>query len=113
MPQGIITEVLNNLPVQLFSSLDKLEVYEKRDRYKSAGLTCTINPIVHKEHMIELHQLAYDDEVIRLLSNFFSEKDLPTNGKHWTSPYALPTILADYMEYHLERLDCTYEIKQA
>jgi len=111
MPKGIIGEVLDNLPIQLFSSLDKLEVYEKRERYALSGLTCSVNPILYKEYILELDTLEYKAEIIKLLSNFFPEKDLPVNGKHWVSPYALPMVITDYIAFHLERLDCEYEVK--
>lgn len=111
MPSEIIDEVLESLPVQLFASLDNLEAHQKKESYALAGLTCSVHPVLYKEHEILINQLDYDEEVIRILSNFFAEKDLPKAGKHWVSPYVLPTVLAEYIAFHLERLDCTYEVK--
>jgi hypothetical protein len=103
MPDEIIDEVAQNLPLQLDESLGITAIDEKMTRYAAAGLTCHIEPIPFGDKYLEITEITDFDGVNTVLSQFFDTAELPNHTTPtWQSPKPIKPLLARYAAAQLE-----------
>lgn len=109
MPEEILSEIANNLPVVLDESVNKKDLPEKLALYTTAGLTCSFNNIPLGKYNITINQIPDLDKTKDVVKQFFSEGLNIKQNTKWTSPKPLQHILTRYMTEQLEELGCVVE----
>lgn len=109
MPEEILSEIANNLPVVLDESVNRKDLSEKLALYATAGLTCSYTNVPLGKYHITIDQIPDLDKTTAIVKQFFSEGiNLKQNTK-WTSPKPLQHILTRYMTEQLEEVGCVVE----
>jgi hypothetical protein len=109
MPEEILSEIANNLPVVLDESVNRKDLSEKLALYTKAGLTCSYTNVPLGKYHITIDQIPDLDKTTAIVKQFFSEGiNLKQNTK-WTSPKPLQHILTRYMTEQLEEVGCVVE----
>lgn len=109
MPQEILSEIANNLPVVLDESVNRKDLSEKLELYTNAGLTCSYNNVPLGKYTITIDQIPDLDKTTAIVKQFFSEGINIKQNTKWTSPKPLQHILTRYMTEQLEEVGCVVE----
>lgn len=113
MPESIIDEVIQNLPVQLHDSLVLTQIHELCDIYKAAGLECTILPVYTGQYHLNILQIDDLEKTKLLLADYFDKSQLPTKSGKWQASKPLNNLMGRYLLYLLEQINCVAELRPA
>jgi hypothetical protein len=112
MPDHVIDEVLENLPVQLIESVCVAEVESLITEYSNAGLHCIPVLLPICDYQIVINEISDLSAAREILKQFFKEEELPKSNNMWASPRPLKNLLARFVIAQLESQGIEAEYKQ-
>ncbi len=113
MPETIIDEVLENLPVQLHESVIHANLYDMNEKYLAAGLECAIVPAYKGNYHLSIQHISDLEKVTAILSDYFDKQSLPKKIGKWDAPKSLNNLIGRYVLMQLESNGCIAELKPA
>jgi hypothetical protein len=105
MPDSILDEVVNNLPVQLNDSLNRHDLQQLLGEYSAAGLQCSFAKLPFGDQQLEVHQITQPTEAAAILSQFYGPTQLGNNGQ-WKAPRPISPLLGRLAAQQLEQIGC-------
>lgn len=105
IPEGVVDEVVNHLPVQLNDSVNRHDLQALLAQYKAAGLQCSFAelPFGHQQLLVEgINEPA---ETAAILSQFYGPTTLG-NSKQWQAPKPISPLLGRLAAHQLEQIGC-------
>jgi hypothetical protein len=105
MPDSIIDEVVNNLPVQLNDSLNRHDLQQLLGQYKAAGLQCSIAKLPFGNQQLVVQQISQPTEAAAILSQFYGPTTLG-NSPQWEAPRPISPLLGRLAAQQLEQIGC-------
>ena len=112
MPENIVDEVIQELPIQLDESISYAAVAEKLKMYKKVGLNCEAYAIPFSLCNIVIEQLNNTTQVNEILINYFDKNTLPiANSTNWKSQKPINQLLARFISYQLHLINCEVTIE--
>lgn len=109
MPDEVIDEVLENLPIQLEASVNHTFLQEKLNAYEAAGLTCESVRIKQNGYRLIIEENKNLEATKSILSQFVEEHDLPSVEGRWESPVAVGDLVFRCVSAQLEEIGCTID----
>lgn len=112
MPEEIVEEVIQELPIQLEESVSYAAVAEKLKMYKNVGLNCEAYSIPFNLCNVVIEQLNYSAQINEILSNYFDKNTLPNSAStKWKSNIPINQLLARFIAYQLQLINCEVNIE--
>ena len=112
MPEEVIDEVLANLPIELETGLNRVDLAERLPAFKEAGLSWTANVLDTGRHYLIIEQMGNQEATRTILAQFFPQDELPVSAP-WTSPSAMGDLLLRFATHQLEAAGCQLDYKPA
>ncbi len=106
MPDDIIDEVLNNLPIVLHESVNTALLTEMLEKYKQAGLHCSYRPVSDVPYLLSIQHISNFDQAKQILSEYYNTQSLLKNTLEWVAPTAINNLIARYALAQLETIGC-------
>ena len=106
MPEDIIDEVIENLPVQLNASVSRKYTSTLLEEYESAGLFCEAKVLKPNDIKLIIEEHGDLKKSREILKQFVYEDDLPNEIGRWEIPYPLGELLYRFIAAQLELADC-------
>ena len=113
MPEDIIEEVLQNLPIELETGLNRADLTAKYSIYQDAGLDCKARVLDTGKHYLIIESTSNLEDAKTVLGQFFSTNQLPTTSGYWKSPTAMGDLLLRYASTQLENAGCELDYEAA
>ncbi|MGG8497439.1 hypothetical protein ACQY1Q_13580 [Tenacibaculum sp. TC6] len=111
MPEVILEDLQNALPITLFENINRKNAEEIMGSCLEMGMTVDLKREVNFKKRIQIEAIEDFEKVTKVLSQFIAKEDLPIEGaKNWESKEAIPSIIARYLLAQLEQLMCNPEI---
>lgn len=115
MPDEVVEEVLEHLPIQLAPALPANEVTAQMEGLKKAGLHCSKKPVFGQSYRLEITQMGDLKKAKEILGKIMPEDHLPKRANGiWHSQLPLNDIMARYTVAQLEAIgaEVDYETLQ-
>ena len=109
MPDEVIDEVLQNLPIQLEASVNHKFLQGKVDAYQAAGLTCTTVRIKQNGYRLIIEENNDLEASKHILAQFVKDDDLPKGEGRWESPVPVGDLVFRCVTAQLEEIGCTVD----
>lgn len=106
MPDEVIDQVIDSLPVQLESSVNRKFIADKLNDYAAAGLTCTAIQIKQNAYKLIIEENADLEKSKSILSQFLPSEKLPSGNGRWESPIAVGDLIFRVISTQLEDIGC-------
>jgi len=103
MPEEILDEVLESLPIQLHDSVSTQKIDAMLDSYQQAGLQCSKARIDNGPRKLVVEEWEDKEKVRAVLERFVPAEELPRNLQApWQSPVPLTDLMSRYAVWALE-----------
>ena len=109
MPNEILADIHQNLPVVLDESVNHIERDQKLEQYQQNGLQCESKAIPFGKYKITVKNIQNQEKVAQVLTQFYKDAVIKNNTEKWTAPAPMCTILNRYLEKQLEFMGCEVE----
>lgn len=109
MPNEVIDEVIQNLPIQIEASVNHTFLQDKLADYATAGLNCSSLRIKENGYRLIIEENENLEESKHILSQFVPEESLPKNDGRWESPIAVGDLIFRCVAAQLEEIGCTID----
>jgi hypothetical protein len=106
IPEDIVDEVANNLPVQLNDSLNRHDLQQLLGQYKAAGLQCSFAELPFGNQQLVVDEISQPTETAAILSQFYGPTTLG-NDTQWQAPKPISPVLGRLAAHQLEQIGCT------
>ncbi|MFA0961050.1 hypothetical protein AB9P05_04540 [Roseivirga sp. BDSF3-8] len=107
MPEEIVDEVLENLPVQLEASVSAQHIEQKLKDYQTAGLLCSSRRLTNTPRQLMVDEIQSQEQARKVLSRFVPADQLPHPIRTpWQAPVPLSDLMARYAVQELEAAGC-------
>jgi hypothetical protein len=109
IPDEVIDQVLENLPVQLDASVHPQHLENLLARYTEAGLTCTTTKNEVSQFNLKITEVTDLEKTNALLEQFFGKDELPKKDQEWITPTSTGDLMTRFLIEQLEALGCEVE----
>jgi hypothetical protein len=113
IPENILPQVLENLPVQLHESVVMAVLFDMSEKYKAAGLDCTVIPVYKGAYHLVIEHMTDLEKTKTILTDYFDKHSLPKKESKWQSPKEINNLVGRYLLFLLEKAGCIAELKPA
>lgn len=105
IPEGIVDEVANNLPVQLNDSVNRNDLQVLLNQYQAAGLQCNFAELPFGHQQLVVAGISQPAETAAILSQFYGPTTLG-NSQQWQAPKPISPLLGRLATHQLEQIGC-------
>lgn len=110
MPEDIVDEVLEQLPIQLEASLNTADLQEYLSKYSAAGMSCEVKRVSHKPYRLIIQRMGDMNKAKKILARMMPEETLPrTTATPWVAPEPLNDVMVRYAIAQLEQIGAVAE----
>jgi hypothetical protein len=110
MPDDIIDEVLQNLPVVLNEWVNRSTLQALLEKYSAAGLQCSIEKIPFGDKKLVVDNITHTGQVQSILSQFYTGISITKGTTKWVSPVPISPVLSRLLTHQLQQTGCDVEI---
>ena len=106
IPEKIMDQVLDNLPIQLYASANGKTVSDQLKRYAAAGMECVARPVKPNNYKLIIEEISDLAATKKILAQFLGEENLPTKTGKWECPRPLGDLIFRCISAELEMVGC-------
>ncbi|MEM6685936.1 MAG: hypothetical protein AAF617_09160 [Bacteroidota bacterium] len=111
MPQEILEDVHEALPISLFEHVNRIQAQTIEAECAEIGLKTSIETDFNFKKKLHIEDIEDAEKVTTILAQFIAKENLPkANVTSWTSNEEVPPLIARYLLAQLEQLQCNPEI---
>ncbi|HAA16839.1 MAG TPA: hypothetical protein DCE41_36055 [Cytophagales bacterium] len=112
MPEEIVEEVLENLPIQVEASVNSQKIEEVVSQYTTEGLMVDTVLLEQTHHKLVVEEIQDMQKSREVLSQYIPQEELPTKiPTPWYAPVPMNDLMVRYVAAQLEAIGCEVDVE--
>jgi hypothetical protein len=109
MPDEIIDEVLDHLPILLNDAVNRKTLQELLELYTAAGLRCSFNKIPFGDKQLVVDNISEPVQAASILNQFYTGVTIDKTTEKWVAPKPVSPLLSRLLAQQLQDIGCEVE----
>ncbi len=113
MPDEIIDEVLEHLPILLNDAVNRKTLQELLELYAAAGLRCSFNKVPFGDKQLVVGNISEPGQAANILNQFYTDVTIDKTAGKWVAPKPVSPLLSRLLAQQLQDIGCEVETNPA